>query len=85
MPISAIGYKYHHFWPAIIRYAVWLYHRFTQGLRDVEDLLAERGVGVSYGTIRRRVITSGPAPGRDGPVWSVPGQRGAFVLYRESL
>jgi transposase-like protein len=35
--------------PAIIRHAVWLYLRFTLSYRDVEDLLAERGLDVSYG------------------------------------
>ncbi|MEO1108935.1 MAG: IS6 family transposase [Pseudomonadota bacterium] len=37
---------------SIISYAVWAYHRFALSLRDVEDLLAERGVNVSYETIR---------------------------------
>ncbi len=37
----------------IISHAVWLYHRFGISFRDVEDLLAERGVVVSYETIRR--------------------------------
>ena len=36
----------------IIQHAVWLYARFTLSLRDVEDLLAERGITVSYETIR---------------------------------
>ena len=39
----------HQFPPAIIRHAVWLYLRFTLSYRDVEDLLAERGLDVSYG------------------------------------
>jgi putative transposase len=34
--------------PDVIAHAVWLYHRFTLSLRDIEDLLAERGVSVSY-------------------------------------
>ena len=37
---------------SVIGYAVWAYHRFALSLRDVEDLLAERGVTVSYETIR---------------------------------
>ena len=45
---------HHHSSPSgIIQYAVWLYHRFSLSFRDVEDLLAERGVTVSYETIRR--------------------------------
>jgi putative transposase len=36
----------------VIRHAVWLYFRFTLSLRDVEALLAERGIEVSYETIR---------------------------------
>jgi transposase-like protein len=50
----------HQFPPAIIRHAVWLYVRFTLTYRDVEDLLAERCLGVSYGTGRRRVLKFGP-------------------------
>ena len=38
--------------PEIIGYAVWLYHRFTLRFRDIEDLLAHRGVFVSYEAIR---------------------------------
>jgi hypothetical protein len=44
------GYR---FPPEIIRQPIWLYLRFTLGFRDVEDVLAERGVLVSYETIRR--------------------------------
>ena len=40
-------YKRHRFPPDIISYAVWLYHRFNLGHRDIEDLLAERGITVS--------------------------------------
>jgi putative transposase len=44
-------YKRHRFPAEIIQYAVWLYHRFNLSHRDVEDLLAERGVTVSYEAI----------------------------------
>ncbi len=46
---------YHgHRYPAeIISHAVWLYYRFSLSFREVEDLLAERGITVSYETIRR--------------------------------
>src|SRR5215213_5800810 len=50
---SAPSYKRHRFPPAIIGRAVWLYFRFALSYRDVEDLLAERGVEVSYETIRQ--------------------------------
>jgi putative transposase len=46
-------YKRHRFPPEIISYAVWLYHRFSLSFRDIEDLLAQRGVIVSYESIRR--------------------------------
>ena len=39
----------HRFPPAIISHAVWLSYRFTLSFRDVEDLLAQRGITVSYG------------------------------------
>ena len=44
---------------SVIGYAVWAYHRFALSLRDVEDLLAERGITVSYETIRDWVIHFG--------------------------
>ena len=46
-------YQGYRFPPDIISQAVWLYHRFCLSFRDVEDLLAERGIIVSYETIRR--------------------------------
>jgi putative transposase len=49
---SYAGYP---FPPVIIQQAVWLYARFTLSFRDVEDLLAERGIVVSYETVRRWV------------------------------
>ena len=48
------------FLPEIIRQATWLYLRFSLSLRDVEDLLAERGIMVSYETVRRWVNHFGP-------------------------
>jgi putative transposase len=52
MKISYAGYR---FPPEIIHRAIWLYLRFTLSFRDVEDLLAERGIAVSYETVRRWV------------------------------
>jgi len=51
-----ISYARHQFPPVVIQHAVWLYLRFTLSYRDVEDLLAERGVDLSYKTIRRWVF-----------------------------
>jgi putative transposase len=45
-------YRGHWFPREIISYAIWLYHRFTLSFRDIEDLLAERGITVSYEAIR---------------------------------
>ena len=47
-----ISYKRHRFPPEVIRQAVWLYFKFTLSLRDVEEVLAERGIDVSYETVR---------------------------------
>ena len=55
-----ISFARHQFPPDIIRHAVWLYLRFTLSFRDVEDLLAERGLDVSYETVRRWVLKFGP-------------------------
>lgn len=52
-------YKRHRFPPEIIRCAVWLYYRFNLSHRDVEDLLAQRGVIVTYESIRRWFIKFG--------------------------
>ena len=58
--MKRISYSGYQFPPAIIRQAIWLYLRFTLSLRDVEDLLAERGITVSYESIRRWIIHFGP-------------------------
>lgn len=50
--VRPVSYKRHRFPADVIRHAVWLYFRFTLSLRDVEELLAQRGVEVSYETIR---------------------------------
>jgi putative transposase len=50
LPAAAL-YRGYRFPPGIISYAVWLYLRFSLSLRDVEELLAERGVVVTYETI----------------------------------
>ena len=50
--MAGISYKRHRFPPDVIRYAVWLYFRFTLSLRDVEEMLAERGIEASYETVR---------------------------------
>jgi putative transposase len=55
--ISYAGYR---FPPEVIHQAIWLYLRFTLSFRDVEDLLAEREIAVSYETVRRWVNHFGP-------------------------
>jgi putative transposase len=55
-----ISYSGYRFPPEIIQQAIWLYVRFTLSFRDVEDLLAERGIFVSYETVRRWVNHFGP-------------------------
>jgi putative transposase len=53
MHTPTISYKNHRFPPQIIAHAVWLYFRFPLSLRLVEEMLLERGIVVSYETIRR--------------------------------
>src|ERR687894_2531262 len=55
-----ISYKRHRFPPQIIAHAVWLYFRFPLSLRLVEEMLLERGIVVSYETIRRWGKKFGP-------------------------
>jgi transposase-like protein len=56
-----LSFKRHRFPAEIIRHSIWLYARFTLSFRDVEEMLAERGLDVSYETIRRWFLTFGPA------------------------
>ncbi|MBT4587904.1 MAG: IS6 family transposase, partial [Rhodospirillaceae bacterium] len=51
--MQKISYRRHRFPPHIIQHAIWLYARFTLSYRDIEDLLAERGLDISYETVRR--------------------------------
>ena len=90
MDNSTPSYRRHRFPPEIISHAVWLYHRFCLSFRDVEDLLAERGITVSYESIRQWSKKFGPKyarrlkrqVGRLGDTWyldevfvSIQGQR----------
>ena len=54
-------YRKHRFPPEIIAHAVWLYHGFSLSFREVEELLAERGVIVSYETVRQWCLKFGQA------------------------
>ena len=60
MDSSTASYRGHRFPPEIISHAVWLYHRFCLSFRDVEDLLAARGIIVSYETVRQWCRKFGP-------------------------
>ena len=62
--MNKISYRRHRFPAEIIQRAVWLCFRFPLSYRDVEDLLAERGVDVSYETIRRWSLKFGQAYAR---------------------
>jgi hypothetical protein len=63
--MAKISYRCHHFPAQVIQHAVWLYLRFSLSYRDVGDLLAERGLDLSYETIRRWVLKFGPAFARE--------------------
>ena len=58
--MGSLTYRRHRFPASIIQHEVWLYLRFTLSYRDVEELLAERGIDVSYETVRRWVLKFGP-------------------------
>jgi len=58
--MAKINYSGYRFPPEITQQAIWLYLRFTLSFRDVEDLLADRGVAVSYETVRQWVNHFGP-------------------------
>src|ERR1700755_621501 len=59
-----LSYRRHRFPPVVIQHAVWLYLCFTLSYRDVEDLLAERGLDISYETVRSWVLKFGPVIAR---------------------
>jgi putative transposase len=59
-----LSYRRHRFPPVVIQHAVWLYLRFTLSYRDVEDLLAARGLDISYETVRSWVLKFGPVIAR---------------------
>jgi putative transposase len=77
MQRPVINSKRHRFAPQIIAHAVWLYLRFNTSLREVEEMLLERGMDVSYETIRRWIAKFGPQIARNlrrrqahpGDVW----------------
>ena len=78
MPLPTTdSYKNHRFPPEIIAHAVWLYHRFSLSFREVEELLAERGVIVSYEAVRLWCLKFGQTfakklrqrRGRPGDTW----------------
>ena len=62
--MQKISYSRHRFPPLIIQHSVWLYFKFSLSYRDVEDLLAERGIDVSYETVRRWALKFGSAYAR---------------------
>jgi transposase-like protein len=75
--MTSISFARHQFPPDVIRHAVWLYLRFTLSLRDVEEMLAERGLDLTHETVRRWVTKFGPLFARElrrlavNPAWPI--------------
>lgn len=95
MSTTHISYKRHRFPPEVIAHSVWLYGRFNLSLREIEEMLLERGIDVSYETVRRWMVKFGPdiarnlrrRQARPGDIWhldevrvEIAGQ--AFWLWR---
>jgi transposase-like protein len=59
--VDTVSYRGFRFPPEIISHCVWLYHRFSLSLRDVEELMLERGVEVTYETVHQWTRRFGPA------------------------
>jgi putative transposase len=78
VPSSALkGYRFPR---SVIGYAVWAYHRFALGLRDIEDLLAERGITVSHEAIRVWVTKFGTQiAARSGVIAPSPPTSGTWM------
>jgi putative transposase len=85
-----ISYRRHRFPPEVIAHAVWLYARFPLSLRLVEEMLLERGIDVSYETVRRWSVKFGPLLARElrrraprpGDIWHLDEVR---VVIRGSV
>ena len=79
MKKPTLSYQHHRFPSEIISHAVWLYHRFCLSFREVEELLAERGITSTYETVRQWCRKFGPAyarkckkrQGRLGDTWYI--------------
>lgn len=77
MRTTPISYKRHRFPPALIAHVVWLYVRFNLSLREIEEMLLERGIELSHEPIRRWAIKFAPQIARNlrrrqtrpGDVW----------------
>lgn len=84
--MQPVSYARHRFPPEVIRHAIWLYLRFTLSHRDVEELLAERRLDVSYEIIRRWVVKFGPAVARNlsGAMYSIFSQSLSSVGMAQS-
>ncbi len=73
------SYQRHRFPSEILSHAVWWYHRFCLSFREVEKLLAERGITVTYETVRQWCRKFAPAyagklkkpQGRLGDMWQL--------------
>ena len=63
--MSSLSYRRHRFPIDVIQQAVWLYFQFPLSFRNVEDLLAQRGIDVSYETVRRWSVKFGLAYARN--------------------
>ena len=82
----APDYKGFRFPPEVISHAVWLYFRFSLSFRDVEELLAQRGIVVSYETVRECVFArlDRPTPMNDAVAVLVVATNGTWMrVYRE--
>jgi putative transposase len=84
--IRTPDYRGYRFPPDIIAHAVWLYHRFTLSFWDVEYLLAERGITLSYETVRQWCQTCGPQYARRycqlGGMWAPSRQEAVMSRTR---
>ena len=63
--MQPVPFQRHRFPPDVIRLAVWLYFRFTLSFRDVEEMLAQRGIEASYETVRCWALKFGQAFARN--------------------
>jgi transposase-like protein len=83
--VKPISFKRHRFPAYVIRHAVWLYFRFSFSFRDVEELLAQRGIDVRVLSVQRELVSTERSQGRGGETYAASVCHSARAAERWAL